>query len=151
MAAGPALTPGGRMRYNGGTMTSIPASTMRVALLLLAALLSACAAGTPPPAATVAPLPSTVPESGLPLPLGGNAIRRDLGDVASAARAIIDIDVRVPLRRKAIRDHGHKAVHFAGKAADAAAEVAPRLRPGDIFLTMGAGDVWKLGESILSG
>ncbi len=51
----------------------------------------------------------------------------------------------------AIRDHGHKAVHYAGKAGDAAGDVAPRLRPGDIFLTMGAGDVWKLGESVLSG
>ncbi|MGE5188753.1 MAG: UDP-N-acetylmuramate--L-alanine ligase [Gemmatimonadota bacterium] len=51
----------------------------------------------------------------------------------------------------AIRDHGHKAVHYAGKAGDAAGEVVPRLRPGDIFLTMGAGDVWKLGESVLSG
>jgi len=51
----------------------------------------------------------------------------------------------------AIRDHGHKAVHYAGKAGDAAGEVAPHLRPGDIFLTMGAGDVWKLGESVLSG
>ncbi len=51
----------------------------------------------------------------------------------------------------AIRDDGHKAVHYAGKAADAAGEVAPRLRPGDIFLTMGAGDVWKLGEGVLSG
>ncbi|MGE5664088.1 MAG: UDP-N-acetylmuramate--L-alanine ligase, partial [Deltaproteobacteria bacterium] len=51
----------------------------------------------------------------------------------------------------AIRDHGHKAVRYAGKAGDAAGEVAPRLRQGDIFLTMGAGDVWKLGESVLSG
>ena len=51
----------------------------------------------------------------------------------------------------AIRDHGHKAVHYAGKAGEAAGEVAPLLRPGDIFLTMGAGDVWKLGESVLSG
>jgi UDP-N-acetylmuramate-alanine ligase len=27
----------------------------------------------------------------------------------------------------------------------------PRLSAGDIFLTMGAGDVWKLGEGVLSG
>jgi UDP-N-acetylmuramate--alanine ligase len=51
---------------------------------------------------------------------------------------------------EAIRDHGHKAVHFAGKAGEAVEGVLPRLRPGDIFLTMGAGDVWKLAESVVS-
>ncbi|MBI5420221.1 MAG: UDP-N-acetylmuramate--L-alanine ligase [Deltaproteobacteria bacterium] len=52
---------------------------------------------------------------------------------------------------KAIGEHGHKAAIFAGKAADAREALVPQLRPGDIFLTMGAGDVWKLGESVLSG
>jgi len=49
-----------------------------------------------------------------------------------------------------IREHGHKAVVYAGPAGDAASDVASRLRPGDIFLTMGAGDVWKVGEHVLS-
>ncbi len=52
---------------------------------------------------------------------------------------------------EAIREHGHKTAIYAGKAGDALGAVVPRLRPGDIFLTMGAGDVWKLGESVLSG
>jgi UDP-N-acetylmuramate--alanine ligase len=51
---------------------------------------------------------------------------------------------------EAIRDHGHKAAFYAGKAAEAAAEVLPRLRPGDIFLIMGAGDVWKLADVVVS-
>jgi len=51
---------------------------------------------------------------------------------------------------EAIRDHGHKAAFYAGKAADAAADVLPRLRPGDIFLIMGAGDVWKLADVVVS-
>ncbi len=51
---------------------------------------------------------------------------------------------------EAIRDHGHRAVFYAGKAVEAAGEVLPRLQPGDIFLTMGAGDVWKLAEGIVS-
>ncbi|KRT72420.1 MAG: UDP-N-acetylmuramate--L-alanine ligase, UDP-N-acetylmuramate--alanine ligase [Deltaproteobacteria bacterium CSP1-8] len=50
----------------------------------------------------------------------------------------------------AIRDHGHKATFFAGKAGEAAGEVLPRLLSGDIFLTMGAGDVWKLAEGVVS-
>jgi UDP-N-acetylmuramate--alanine ligase len=52
---------------------------------------------------------------------------------------------------EAIREHGHKAAIFAGKAGDALSVVVPRLCAGDIFLTMGAGDVWKLGEGVLSG
>jgi UDP-N-acetylmuramate--alanine ligase len=51
---------------------------------------------------------------------------------------------------EAIRDHGHKAAFYAGKAAEAAADVMPRLRPGDIFLIMGAGDVWKLADVVVS-
>jgi len=51
---------------------------------------------------------------------------------------------------EAIREHGHKAVLYAGQAGEATAEVVSRLRPGDIFLTMGAGDVWKVGEHVLS-
>jgi len=52
---------------------------------------------------------------------------------------------------EAVREHGHKAVFFAGPAGEAAADAAARLRPGDVFLTMGAGDVWKVGEHVLSG
>jgi UDP-N-acetylmuramate--alanine ligase len=52
---------------------------------------------------------------------------------------------------EAIREHGHKAAIYAGKAGDALPGIVPRLCKGDIFLTMGAGDVWKLGEGVLSG
>jgi UDP-N-acetylmuramate--alanine ligase len=48
-----------------------------------------------------------------------------------------------------VRGHGHKEVLYAGKAGEARETVLERLRPGDIFITMGAGDVWKLGESLL--
>jgi UDP-N-acetylmuramate--alanine ligase len=51
----------------------------------------------------------------------------------------------------AIREHGHKAAIYAGKAGDALPGIVPRFCKGDIFLTMGAGDVWKLGEGVLSG
>jgi UDP-N-acetylmuramate--alanine ligase len=50
---------------------------------------------------------------------------------------------------EAIREHGHKAARYGGKATEATEAVAAALRPGDIFMTMGAGDVWKLGESLL--
>ncbi len=51
----------------------------------------------------------------------------------------------------AIREHGHRSVEFAGRVGDPKIAPDSRLAPGDIFLTMGAGDVWKLGESLLSG
>ncbi len=50
----------------------------------------------------------------------------------------------------AIRDHGHRAAVYAGQAAEAEATVREQLAPGDILLTMGAGDVWKLAEGIVS-
>jgi UDP-N-acetylmuramate--alanine ligase len=48
-----------------------------------------------------------------------------------------------------IRKHGHKdAVHIAGR--DAVVEhLLEALQPGDLLLTLGAGDVWKLGETVL--
>jgi len=52
---------------------------------------------------------------------------------------------------EAIREHGHKAAIYAGKAGNALSTVVAGLCAGDIFLTMGAGDVWKLGEGVLSG
>jgi UDP-N-acetylmuramate--alanine ligase len=49
----------------------------------------------------------------------------------------------------AVREHGHREARYLGKSAGAGEAVRATLRPGDIFLTMGAGDVWKLGESLL--
>ncbi len=49
----------------------------------------------------------------------------------------------------AVREHGHREARYLGKSAGAGEAVRVLLQPGDIFLTMGAGDVWKLGESLL--
>jgi len=49
----------------------------------------------------------------------------------------------------AVGEHGHREARYLGKSAGAVEAVRATLRPGDIFLTMGAGDVWKLGESLL--
>ena len=51
---------------------------------------------------------------------------------------------------EAIREHGHKGASYVGKAIEAADAVHSVLKPGDIFLTMGAGDVWKLGDVVAS-
>jgi UDP-N-acetylmuramate--alanine ligase len=47
-----------------------------------------------------------------------------------------------------ILDTGHPAVHFvAEQAADA---ILDHLRAGDLLLTLGAGDIWKIGEELLA-
>jgi UDP-N-acetylmuramate--alanine ligase len=42
-------------------------------------------------------------------------------------------------------------VHFAPDLAAAADLAAVLLRPGDVLITFGAGDVWKVGEMLLRG
>ena len=44
---------------------------------------------------------------------------------------------------------GARHLSFAASPAEAAAAVAAEARPGDVVLTLGAGDVWKLGDDIL--
>lgn len=48
-----------------------------------------------------------------------------------------------------IRQHGHKSVEFMGNVKTAAERIAPKLLPGDLFLTLGAGSVYTTGEQLL--
>ena len=48
-----------------------------------------------------------------------------------------------------MRASGHLAAHYVAKRADVATTLAPQLRDGDILITLGAGDVWMVGEEIL--
>ena len=48
-----------------------------------------------------------------------------------------------------IAAHGHKQVVFADGIADAAEQLKSLLTPGDLLLTLGAGDVWKVGAELL--
>jgi UDP-N-acetylmuramate--alanine ligase len=44
---------------------------------------------------------------------------------------------------------GQRQLHHAPDAHQAAEAVAAEARPGDTVLTLGAGDVWKLGDEVL--
>src|SRR5206468_1159854 len=44
---------------------------------------------------------------------------------------------------------GARHLSFAASPAEAVAAAAAEARPGDVVLTLGAGDVWKLGDDIL--
>ncbi len=48
-----------------------------------------------------------------------------------------------------IKKYGHKDVLYIGDRDEAAMHLIETLRPGDLLITLGAGDVWKLGEAVL--
>jgi len=48
-----------------------------------------------------------------------------------------------------IKGHGHKDVTLVPEKNQVVEHVLPRLRPGDMVITLGAGDVWKVGESLI--
>ena len=51
---------------------------------------------------------------------------------------------------EAIRAHGHRDVTFVGERARLAAAARERLRPGDLVITLGAGDVTAVGPELLA-
>jgi len=48
-----------------------------------------------------------------------------------------------------IKAHGHKEVFCSEGKEDAIAYLRENLKPGDVLLTLGAGDVWQVGMDIL--
>lgn len=50
---------------------------------------------------------------------------------------------------QAVRKSGHDAVTFVDRKETLPDHVLPALRPGDLVLTLGAGDIWKAGLGIL--
>jgi len=48
-----------------------------------------------------------------------------------------------------IKAHGHKEVFYSEGQKDAIAYLRENLKPGDVLLTLGAGDVWQVGTKIL--
>ena len=48
-----------------------------------------------------------------------------------------------------IKAHGHKEVYYMNGLDQAVAHLKKLLKSGDLLLTLGAGDVWKLGQAIL--
>jgi len=50
---------------------------------------------------------------------------------------------------KGIKREGHPGVSFVEDRAALAETLIEQLRPGDVLLTLGAGDIWKVGEELL--
>ncbi len=49
---------------------------------------------------------------------------------------------------KGIKEHGHKQVHFYPDKEAIADGLLKLLNPGDVVITLGAGDIWQLGEEL---
>jgi len=50
---------------------------------------------------------------------------------------------------EAIMAHGHKEAHYMDSFENAVSFLSENLVAGDLLITMGAGDVWQIGETIL--
>ena len=48
-----------------------------------------------------------------------------------------------------IKEHGHKDVHYVERMESAVSQLIKILKPKDLVLTLGAGDVWKAGTMLL--
>ncbi len=82
-------------------------------------------------------------------------LAREFGPALKAADYTYVMDV-YPAGEKPMRGVGSKLILDSMKKAGAsgaafpgALEVAKQLKPGDVVLTLGAGDVWKVGEDLL--
>ncbi|MBW7994981.1 MAG: UDP-N-acetylmuramate--L-alanine ligase [Candidatus Glassbacteria bacterium] len=50
---------------------------------------------------------------------------------------------------EAAREHGHRNVHYFADKSDLARHLAGMTSPGDLVVTLGAGDIYKVGEQLL--
>ncbi len=48
-----------------------------------------------------------------------------------------------------VKKAGHQAAYYVADRKELASELWNYLRPGDVLVTMGAGDIWRTGEEIL--
>lgn len=49
-----------------------------------------------------------------------------------------------------IKKHGHPDVNYAANFLEALGSLRQKVRDGDLVITLGAGDVWKIGEALLA-
>jgi UDP-N-acetylmuramate--alanine ligase len=50
---------------------------------------------------------------------------------------------------QAIRAHGHRDVTWVGPRTEVAKAIADRAQPGDVVITLGAGDITRVGPELL--
>ncbi len=50
---------------------------------------------------------------------------------------------------RAIKRRGHLEIQFVPNKDDIVKELLPKLKAGDMVLTLGAGDIYKVGEALV--
>ncbi len=70
-------------------------------------------------------------------------------DVYAAGEAPIE-GVDGEALAKVIRAHGHQDVTYVGSPDEAASKLVDLVRPGDLVITLGAGNIWQAGEALLA-
>jgi UDP-N-acetylmuramate--alanine ligase len=56
--------------------------------------------------------------------------------------------VEARLLAEGIAGHGHRDVHYCPDFETASSHLREIVRPGDLVLTLGAGNVWQIGETL---
>jgi UDP-N-acetylmuramate--alanine ligase len=69
-------------------------------------------------------------------------------DVYAAGERPIDGITGAAVAESLVR-HGHPAVVYERRLSDVPRRLRPSIVPGDVVLTLGAGDVWKVGDALL--
>jgi UDP-N-acetylmuramate--alanine ligase len=69
-------------------------------------------------------------------------------DIYPAGEKPID-GINAQLVYEGIKGHGHRDVVFIENKEEIAPYLSKKVREGDIVITLGAGDVWKVGEEFL--
>jgi UDP-N-acetylmuramate--alanine ligase len=69
-------------------------------------------------------------------------------DIYAAGEAK-DPEITAEAMAEAIRAHGHHAVEYLGSKEAVGQRLAEMLGPDDVVLTMGAGDVWQVGQQLV--
>jgi UDP-N-acetylmuramate--alanine ligase len=71
-------------------------------------------------------------------------------DVYAAREAPLE-GVSGELISEAVQRFGHEAVHYIPDEDELLDFLVKTTREGDVLITMGAGDIWKVGEKFLAG
>lgn len=69
-------------------------------------------------------------------------------DIYAASEKPIEGVTATALAAK-MRAFGHRSVHYAGTIDNAIDQVIEEAQPGDLIMTLGAGNVWQAGDRIL--
>ena len=82
-------------------------------------------------------------------PVFGNAEMVFVTEIYAAGESRLD-GVSGRAIYEGIRHTGHPSVHFVAENGTTADIILDHLHPGDLVLTLGAGDIWKTGEELLA-